>query len=77
MEAVHRRQQEETGKASGMELAGVLAEVDGIMAEQGVGNLSNLVGALHDKGYMQKVPGLSLLSSLPSFYLFSLIGLLL
>jgi hypothetical protein len=49
MQAVARRRQE-----NGMEIAAALAEFDGIMAERGVGNLSNLVRALQHKGYIQK-----------------------
>jgi hypothetical protein len=54
VQAVHRRQQEESGKENGMELAGVLAEFDGIMKEKGVGNLSNLVDTLQSKDYIPK-----------------------
>jgi hypothetical protein len=54
VQAVHRRQQQESGKANGLELASVLAEFDGIMKEKGVGNLSNLVLTLQSKGYIPK-----------------------
>jgi hypothetical protein len=49
MHAVARWRQEK-----GKEIVAVLAEFDGIMAEQGVGNLSNLVKALQSKGYLPK-----------------------
>jgi hypothetical protein len=54
VQAVHRRQQEESSKENGMELAGVLAEFDGIMKGKGVGNLSNLVDTLQSKDYIPK-----------------------
>jgi hypothetical protein len=51
MQAVACQRQE-----NGMEIAAVLAEFDVIMAEPGVGNLSNLVGALQHINYIQKGP---------------------